>query len=232
MLTQAMPAVVRALQGTMPSAALKQLTQALGNCNQEVVQRGDVNVSPDAWTNVNNRNGAYNGDAWNPNDYRNLVTNGDLINNGGQNANQNAFDFSTRQAFETNSFYGGGIQNYAGNVNISNLYTENITTRKITVTGGGDGDPGDPGEPGPPGQPGIDGQGRAGFNGAPGFPGRRGRPDNQLVVVNVGKKKKSVRVLAGVTFDPYSCELHYAFTDINYLEDAWAEKELIRFLAP
>ena len=229
MLTQAMPAVVRALQGTMPSAALKQLTQALGNCNQEVVQRGDVNVSPDAWTNVNNRNGAYNGDAWNPNNYRNLVTNGDLINNIN---NQNAFDFSTRQEFATNSFYGGDIQNYAGDVNISNLNTENITTVNLTVTGGGDGDPGDPGEPGPPGQPGVDGQGRAGLNGAPGFPGGRGRPDKQLVVVNVGKKKKSVRVLAGVTFDPTSCELHYAFTDINYLVDAWPEKELIRFFAP
>ena len=33
MLTNAMPAVTRALQGSLPPAALKQLTQALGNCN-------------------------------------------------------------------------------------------------------------------------------------------------------------------------------------------------------
>ena len=224
MLTQTMPAVVRALQGTMPPAALKQLTQALGNCSQEVVQRGDVNVSPDAWTNVNNRNGTYNGDAWNLNDYRNLITNGDLINN------QNAFDFSTRQAFATNSFYGGDIQNYAGDVNISNLNTDNITTVNLTVTGGEDGDPG---EPGPPGQPGVDGQGRAGRDGAPGFFfGGRGRPDKQLVVTNVSKRKKSVRVLVGVTFNPDTCELQYAFKDINYLEDAIGEKQLIRFFAP
>ena len=161
MLTQAMPAVVRALQGTMPSAALKQLTQALGNCNQEVSQRGDVNVSPDAWTNINNNNGVYEGDTWNQNDYRTLITNGDLINNIN---NQNAFDFSTRQEFATNNFYGGDIQNYAGDVNISNLNTDNITTQNITVTGG---PKGDPGEPGPPGQPGADA--RDGVDGLPGF---------------------------------------------------------------
>ena len=226
MLTQAMPAVVRALQGTMPPAALKQLTQALGNCNQGVSQRGDVNVSPDAWTNINNNGGVYNGDTWNENDYRTLITNGDLINNIN---NQNAFDFSTRQDFATNNFYGGDIQNYAGDVNISNLNTDNITTNNITVTGGPKGDPGEPGPPGQPGAAGFDG--RDGQDGAPGLPGG-GRRDQQLVVTNVTQRKKSVQALAGVTFDPETCQLQYAFVNIDYVEDATGEKQLIRFFAP
>jgi hypothetical protein len=210
----------------MPPAALKQLTQALGNCNQGVSQRGDVNVSPDAWTNINNNGGVYNGDTWNENDYRTLITNGDLINNIN---NQNAFDFSTRQDFATNNFYGGDIQNYAGDVNISNLNTDNITTNNITVTGGPKGDPGEPGPPGQPGAAGFDG--RDGQDGAPGLPGG-GRRDQQLVVTNVTQRKKSVQALAGVTFDPETCQLQYAFVNIDYVEDATGEKQLIRFFAP
>jgi hypothetical protein len=202
MLTQTMPAVVRALQGTMPSAALKQLTQALGNCNQGVVQRGDVNVSPDAWTNVNNRNGVYDNNAWNQNDYRDLFTNGDLINN------QNAFDFSTRQDFATNNFYGGDIQNYAGDVNISNLNTDNITTNNITVRG----EKGDPGEPGPPGQPGVAGfDGRDGFDGAPGQPGRNAIGNKlrlQYVREVVSKSRiHQLQIPTAVNFNAETCEV-------------------------
>ena len=60
MLTQSMPALTKALTGLIPPAAIRQLTQALGNCNQEVVQRGNVTMQPAAWTNANNgygRNG-------------------------------------------------------------------------------------------------------------------------------------------------------------------------------
>ena len=219
MLTQAMPAVVRALQGTMPSAALKQLTQALGNCNQEVSQRGDVNVSPDAWTNANNNNGVYEGDTWNQNDYRNLITNGDLINNIN---NQNAFDFSTRQEFATNNFYGGDIQNYAGDVNISNLNTDNITTINLTVTGGEKGDPGEPGPPGQPGADGMDGQ----------IIVVQGRPFNQMPIrylsganprIVITPKKSFRTVVVGTTFDAETCEVRDTTVDLEILDSVEAE---------
>lgn len=45
MLTNTMPAVVKALQKTLDPTTLKAFTQALGNCNQPVTQRGQVNVS-------------------------------------------------------------------------------------------------------------------------------------------------------------------------------------------
>ena len=212
MLTQAMPAVVRALQGTMPPAALKQLTQALGNCNQAVSQRGDVNVSPDAWTNINNNGGVYNGDTWNENDYRTLITNGDLINNIN---NQNAFDFSTRQDFATNNFYGGDIQNYAGDVNISNLNTDNITTNNITVRG----EKGDPGEPGPPGQPGAAGfDGRDGFDGAPGQPGRNaiGNKLRLQYVREVVSKSRiyNLQIPTAVNFNAETCEVSLQYDPV------------------
>jgi hypothetical protein len=211
MLTQAMPAVVRALQGTMPSAALKQLTQALGNCNQEVSQRGDVNVSPDAWTNINNNNGVYDGDTWNQNDYRNLITNGDLINNIN---NQNAFDFSTRQEFATNNFYGGDIQNYAGDVNITNLVTNNITTNNITVNGG---EKGDQGEPGPPGQPGADGA--AGRDGRDGLDLRGNVVQNKLRLQYVREVVSKTRIYnlqipTAVNFNAETCEVSLQYDPV------------------
>jgi hypothetical protein len=217
MLTQAMPAVVRALQGSLPPTALKQLTQALGNCNQEVTQRGDVNVSPDAWTNINNNNGVYGGGGggggWNPNDYRDLVTNGGLLTNNNSNIpnsynNQNAFDFSTRQEFATNNFYGGDIQNYAGDVNITNLITNNITTNNINVTGGPQGDPG---ESGPPGQPGADGRdGRDGRDGAPGggLPGGVRQLRLQYVREVVSKPRiHRLQIPTAVNFNAETCEV-------------------------
>ena len=236
MLTQAMPSVVRALQGTLPPAALKQLTQALGNCNQEAVQRGDVNVSPDAWTNINNNNGVYNGDTWNENDYRDLITNGNLINNNNSNdisnsyTNQNLFDFATRQEFETNNFYGGDIQNYAGDVNITNLVTNNITTNKITVTGGPQGDPG---EPGPPGQPGADGaDGRDGRDGVPGLPLPGGGQFNQMPIrylsganprIVITPSKSFRTVVVGTTFDAETCEVRDTTVDLEILDSVTAE---------
>lgn len=46
MLTQTMPAVVRALQKSMDPQTLKAFTQALGNCNQPLTHRGSVNTAP------------------------------------------------------------------------------------------------------------------------------------------------------------------------------------------
>lgn len=44
MLTSTMPAVVKALQQVLDPTTLKAFTQALGNCNQPVTQRGPVDV--------------------------------------------------------------------------------------------------------------------------------------------------------------------------------------------
>lgn len=139
MLTQAMPSVVKALSGVLPPTALKQLTQALGNCNQEVSQRGDVNVSPDAWTNINNDNGVYYGDTWNGRDYGDIINN---VNNDITNNNQNLFDFTTRQQFTTNNFYGGDTINNAGDTFFDTVNTNNLVTNYITVNN-------PPGEQGP-----------------------------------------------------------------------------------
>lgn len=46
MLTNTMPAVIKALQQTLDPTTLKAFTQALGNCNQPVTQRGPVDVQP------------------------------------------------------------------------------------------------------------------------------------------------------------------------------------------
>ena len=47
MLTNTMPAVIKALQQTLDPTTLKAFTQALGNCNQPVTQRGPVAIKPD-----------------------------------------------------------------------------------------------------------------------------------------------------------------------------------------
>lgn len=49
MLTNTMPAVVKALQQTLDPTTLKAFTQALGNCNQPVTQRGPVDVQPNSF---------------------------------------------------------------------------------------------------------------------------------------------------------------------------------------
>lgn len=49
MLTNTMPSVVKALQKTLDPTTLKAFTQALGNCNQPVTQRGPVSVQPNTF---------------------------------------------------------------------------------------------------------------------------------------------------------------------------------------
>jgi hypothetical protein len=123
MLTQATPAIVKALQGVLPPNALKQLTQALGNCNQPLTHRGDVNFQPNY--SVGNERGVYGGDGsapWNPEDYRGLFpapgerrvfTSGGGGNRTYSNYQGNQYDFSNRQQFNLNQFYGGDtVNNY------------------------------------------------------------------------------------------------------------------------
>ena len=289
MLTQAIPSVVRALSGSLPPAALKQLTQALGNCGQSVAQRGDVTVQPSAWTNVTNFNGTYgdgslggrpgSGGSWNPAAFS------DLLKNIGSRQNIDAtstanytsygdqlFDFSVKNSYPVSRFYGGDSVNIGGSTVWGDTFINNPpgingrdgrdgTGGKGTSDGtaGEDGEDGASGGGGPSGAAGSDGfngisvqgpagpagavggagqngiAGRDGANGGmgiPGFGGAIGRPDQQLVVTNVTQRKKSVQALAGVTFDPETCELQYAFVNIDYVEDATGEKQLIRFFAP
>lgn len=122
MLTQATPAIVKALQGVLPPNALKQLTQALGNCNQPLTHRGDINFQPNY--SVGNERGVYGGGGrapWNPEDYRQLFPRpGEVRVDAGRGGNStynnyqgNQYDFSNRQQFNVNQFYGGDtVNNY------------------------------------------------------------------------------------------------------------------------
>jgi len=62
MLTRTMPSVMRALGSALDSQTLKSFTQALGNCNQPLEHRGNVEMSP---TNYFIRQGEYGGDTYN-----------------------------------------------------------------------------------------------------------------------------------------------------------------------
>lgn len=172
MLTQATPSIVKALQGVLPPNALKQLTQALGNCNQPLTHRGDVNFQPD-WSQGNDR-GVYgaNGRApWNSADYRNLFPQmGDnffidiaqpgttidgrtFTNYGG-----NVFDFTSRSNFNVTQIHGGPTIYNGGDTIFNNDY------------GGGSGQ----GRDGRQGEAGADGRDGFGFGGPAGQPGAAG----------------------------------------------------------
>lgn len=151
MLTAAMPAVTRALQGVLPPAALRQLTQALGNCNQTLTHRGDVLLQPDGWTNAINQNGVYTNLPPSINDYNTYV----------------------------NNVYGGNRGgNVFTNTNVANsIYNTNTTINGPTiVTGGPRGNDGSAGRPGTNGTPGTSGvNGLNGGRGIDGVAGRDGR---------------------------------------------------------
>jgi len=147
MLTNAMPAVMRALQGSLPPSALKQLTQALGNCNQQLTHRGDISVRPDAWSYANNNNGAYGDYPPSLDDYNRLVNNSEY----GEYADVN------------NQYYNN--PNYNTNIDYGDT---------IIVQGG---PPGAPGQAGQAGSDGTDGSaGAAGQAGAAGEAGPAGSP--------------------------------------------------------
>ena len=191
MLTQAMPAVTRALSGVLPPVALRQLTQALGNCNQTVVQRGDVVMRPDAWTNANNKNGTYSGDTWNTNNFGDLLNNIDnrqQIDISNTQYGDQVFDFSQRLGDNIqNIFNGGDTINIGGDT----IYGDTIINNPPGVSGrdgrdgrdgigrdgtsGRDGAAGAAGDAGPSGPPGSDGRNGVSVIGPPGAPGAAGQ---------------------------------------------------------
>ena len=173
MLTQQMPSLLKALDGILPDAALKQLTQALGNCQQPITARGDVSIVPSV---INNYNGVYYGDQWNPNDYPDLFPTTNNIDNRtyidvpgwngpGQwttnNYGGNTFTFPTTNDFNISQYYGGPTFNVGGETVLNNTYATNLTTNNINTTSitiNGEPLNAQPPIPGPPGEPGRDGR--------------------------------------------------------------------------
>jgi hypothetical protein len=167
MLTQSTPAVINALRGVLPPGAIKQLTQALGNCNQPLTHRGGVNLQP-AQQQQSGGRGVYNNTGWNVNEY------GDLINFDersfydmpGFNSEWNSYNyggdnfyFPTTQNFTINNYSSGGGNNLGGETT-----TERLFTRELYFLG-------------PPGADGIDGRdGRDGLAGIDGINGLNGLP--------------------------------------------------------
>ena len=194
MLTQAMPALTKALEGIMPPAAIRQITQALGNCSQGVVQRGDVTLTPSSWANVNNGYGSnggtgryggpgtYTGNAWSPQNYKSLFDNTSTNNT-------NEFDLRNNIDIAGNTYYhsdGGSFPIY-----FNQTSTMNYAGATYMTTGGPTfGDtyitdiPGSPGKNGERGEAAIDGingeyfsytyDGEAGADGSNGGDGQPG----------------------------------------------------------
>lgn len=194
--TQAMPALARALTGVLPDSALRQLMQALGNCNQPFTSRAPQNFQPNEQ--LGNSKGVYGGGRWNPSSYQNLLPpagsngyyelpgpggwqGGSYYGGGVQNNNYagNNFSLPTNQEFNLNNYYGGPTFNVAGNTEFNNITANNVTTNQITVTGGGGGG-GWPDQPPAAAAPGdVDAGG--GFAGDGGFAG-----GNMLLILNGG----------------------------------------------
>ena len=175
MLTQSMPALTKALSGLLPPAAIRQLTQAIGNCNQEVVQRGNVTMQPAAWTNANNGAGGgpgtYTDNAWSPGNYPQIFNNSNTVNN-------NAYDLRTNIEQAGNTFYnstGPTFQDFF-NANTVNNYGGDVTNIAGNMIFGDtiiNENPGSPGQAGKRGESGIDGLN--GFDGFDGFDGEAGQ---------------------------------------------------------
>jgi hypothetical protein len=167
MLTQAMPALAQALSGVLPDTAVRQLMQALGNCQQSLSHRGSVSLDPVQST---GKNGLRRAGAWNPADYTRLLPNTgyDLpwrtvdIPRGSMgypqmtnNYGGPGLDLPIDNAFATNNYYGGPTFNVGGNSNfdnsthqninvangyVNNLRVQTINNQPIGDLGGGGGD--------------------------------------------------------------------------------------------
>jgi hypothetical protein len=156
MFTQAMPALAQALQGVMPAAAVRQLMQTLGNCNQPLEHRGPISFNPDPLRRESGP-GYYGGGAWSPEQLAGLLDGNRILGNSGY------VDFGG----STNNFFGGDSFLFNNN---SQFITNNFPTQVVI------GQPGSPGRDGSDGRAGADGRfGRDGVDGAPGAAGEAGR---------------------------------------------------------
>jgi len=183
MLTQTMPALANAMSGVMPPNALRQLMQALGNCNQPLEHRGPIAITASPRQSAR---GVYDGAQWDPRQFQQLADAFNIWNN-------LAFVDST----VNNKIFTGDTFTFPS----TNQFITN--TFPTTIVWGTPGTPGTPGAPGTPGGGaaggGVDGRdgrdgrdgiaiggtgpagrpgeaGRSGRDGAAGAPGRDGLP--------------------------------------------------------
>lgn len=192
--TQAAPQLAKALSGVLPDGAIRQLMQALGNCNQPYTSRATQNFQPNEF--AGNTNGVYGGGAWNPSQYPGLLpaagsggftelpgqggwTGGNYTGGAWNTSNYggNSFSFPTNQAFTLNNYYGGPTFTVGGNSNFNNVGANTVSANHVAANtlsvggfgffGGGPQDPSIPGLP-PTGSPGVPGSGGPG--GLPVFP--------------------------------------------------------------
>ena len=144
MFTQSMPALAQALSGALPEAAVKQLMQALGNCQQPLTHRGSINLQPPTTTGPGGL--AQNG-TWNPGKYTTLMPKagdnvfvdmpgGNTTNNSVTNTTNydgNNFYFPVNQDFNYSTYYGGDTFNVAGDSTFNNSTVNNFTSQNSTI---------------------------------------------------------------------------------------------------
>jgi len=147
MFTQSMPALAQALAGALPEAAIRQLMQSLGNCQQPLTHRGEVNLQPMQRTGAG---GLARGGTWRASDYSDLLPNAganvfydiaspsvrNTVNSSNYGGHQ--FNFPINQGFAYNNYYGGETFNVAGNstfesTNVYNFKADNSTINNLTV---------------------------------------------------------------------------------------------------
>lgn len=205
MLTNLMPALAKALGGSMSDQQLRGMMQALGNCNQPLEHRGTVGISPQMPPSTGG--GTYNGDYWNWSEYGDIFNfNNDNSNNvqGDQftylnnspfnNVNNTSYgDSNTYNEYNDFSYNHGGEAFYdfsdRRTIRLGDVFNNagdtiiNIVNNPPGQRGerGDRGDRGDRGERGDRGDRGADGaDGERGANGLsivgpPGPPGSDGR---------------------------------------------------------
>lgn len=239
MLTSSMPALTKALADVLPQAAIKQLTQSIGNCAQPLTHRGPVNMQAADVPFANNSAGpgASGGGTWNPAQYRDLLPTTDQARNvdmpgfnpGGWNLTNYGggnFYFPTSQEFTTNQFYGGPTYNVAGDTNFTNQYVDNSSVVNLTVkyingwpAPVSQRPAGPPGAPGAAGEDGFDGwDGRDAVDGRPGAPGANGRDGVPGVgggPINLATKR--VTLIRAVRFNPQTCRIEADPVEVTVL---------------
>jgi hypothetical protein len=221
MFTQSMPALAQALSGALPDGAVRQLMQALGNCQQPLTHRGAVNVQPPG---LPTRGGLARGGTWRPSDYKNLLptagsggyvdvpgggggSGGGDVNNS-HNYDGNGFFFPTDLGFEYTDYYGGDTFNVAGNSSFdysthSTVNAGDVNTNSLRVNYINNTYVGDPGQDGRDGRPGRDGGGGA-FGPIVFGPGGGGFGPQLPAATDVKTFMKSVGVTATAKIDGYT----------------------------
>jgi hypothetical protein len=250
MFTQAMPALVNAMSGSMSQNAMRQLMQVLGNCNQPLEHRGPVAINTNA---RQSERGVYDGGRWDPGQFQNIANGPSIFNN-------NAFVDSR----VNNSFFGGdeflfkSTNEFINNNLFQTIILGGPSTPGAAGAAGANGVDGAPGAVGAagaagragigfvgaPGQRGTDGPagppGQRGFDGLGGLPGRPGRDGRDGIGggYTLSERSRGVPlrgVLDGVSvqitgtvnvpvFDPETCDV----TETSVPIDAQAEVQETR----